>query len=198
MLRGWGDPVSDCVGDIGVAVWIALGRAHQGGVTNLAGQWLDCDHPVPGYVADALDRLTSSGQLALTDPDPQSCGARRVTVTDTGCANYVTLCQIHDSRATVSVDAPRRWACSPHDQHSHLPVIDSPEAAGQALGELFLANADRGDDAANDHLVTELVRRIRAQQHSRDGGATGGYEATLVTPQLPTPQFGPDGGVLDG
>jgi hypothetical protein len=81
-----------------VAVWIALRRAHQGGVTNLAGQWLDSASPVPRYLADALDRLTSSGQLALADPDPESCGARRVTVTDTGCARYVTLCQVHNSR----------------------------------------------------------------------------------------------------
>ncbi len=153
---------------------------------------------MPGYVADALDRLTSSGQLALADPDPESCGARKATVTDTGYTRYVTLCQIHNSSATVSVDTSRHWACSPHDQRSQLPVIDSPGAAGQALGELFLTNADRGDNAANDHLVTELIRRIRAQQHSRDGDATGGYEATLVPPQLPTPQFGPDGGVLDG
>lgn len=57
--------MNDCIGDIGVAVWIALRRAHQGGVTNLAGQWRDCGSPVPGYLADALDRLTSSGQLAL-------------------------------------------------------------------------------------------------------------------------------------
>jgi uncharacterized membrane protein YccC len=51
-----------------------------------------------------------------------------------------------------------------------MPVIDSPVAASQALRDLFLANADRGDDAANDHLVAELVRRIRAQQNSRDSG----------------------------
>jgi hypothetical protein len=77
--------VNDCVGNIGVAVWIALGRAHQGGVTNLAGQWRDFGSPVPGYVANALDRLTSSGPLALANPDPESCGARPVTVTGTGC-----------------------------------------------------------------------------------------------------------------
>ncbi len=80
-----------------MAVWIAWGKAHQSGVTNLAGQWRDCGHPVPGYLADTLDRLTSSGQLALADPDLESCGGRRVTVTDTGCARYVTLCQVHHS-----------------------------------------------------------------------------------------------------
>lgn len=119
-------------------------------------------------------------------------------VTATGYARYVTLCQSTTPKQTASVNAPRRCACSPHDQHGTLPVIDSQEAAGPALGALFLANADRGDNAANDHLVAALVRRIRSQQHCRDGDATGRYEATLVTPQLPTPRFGSDGGVLDG
>jgi hypothetical protein len=68
------------------------------------------------------------------------------------------------------------------------------------LGELFLANADRGDDAANDDLVAELVRRIRAQQGSRDGGRgqqpSSQPAGCRPTPQLPAPQFGnsPDSG----
>lgn len=77
------------------------------------------------------------------------------------------------------------------------PVIGSPEAAGQALGDLFLANADRGDDAANDQLVTELVRRIRAQQDSRDGGrGQQPPDQPATTAQVPAPQFGnsPDSG----
>jgi hypothetical protein len=44
------------------------------------------------------------------------------------------------------------------------PPMISPEAAAKALCELFLANADRGDNAANDHLITEIVGRIRSQQ----------------------------------
>jgi hypothetical protein len=44
------------------------------------------------------------------------------------------------------------------------PPMISPEAAATALCELFLANADRGDNAANDHLITEIVGRIRSQQ----------------------------------
>ncbi|MGH3874263.1 MAG: hypothetical protein ACRDSR_22640 [Pseudonocardiaceae bacterium] len=51
-----------------------------------------------------------------------------------------------------------------------LPLIDSPAAAAQALCDYFLANADRGDHAANDELVAELVRRIRTEQASSDGG----------------------------
>ena len=45
----------------------------------------------------------------------------------------------------------------------------SAEAAAKTLCELFLTNADRGDNAANDHLIAEMVGRIRAQQESRDG-----------------------------
>lgn len=46
------------------------------------------------------------------------------------------------------------------------PLIDSTAAAGKALCDFFLANADRGDNTANDELVAELVRRICAQQGS--------------------------------
>ncbi len=53
---------------------------------------------------------------------------------------------------------------------SGSPLIDSPAAAAEALRDYFLANADRGDNAANDELVADLVRRIRSQQTSRDGG----------------------------
>ncbi len=237
VLRGRGGPVSDRVGDIGVAVWIALGRTHQGGITNLAGRWFDCGHPVPSYLAGALDRLTGSGQLALADPDPQSCGARPVTVTDTGYARYVTLCQVHSSPdsgrprvetapsgqpdTTMPVDSAsdagdadggdlQRDTLGTNqvviDPGVHrgtpclagLPVIDSPEAAGRALGELFLANADRGNNAANDHLVAELVRRIRAQQDSHDGGrGEQPPNQPAASAQVPTPQFGsssPDSG----
>jgi hypothetical protein len=44
-----------------------------------------------------------------------------------------------------------------------LPML-SPETAARTLYELFLANADRGDNAANDHLIAEIVARIRTQQ----------------------------------
>ncbi len=50
----------------------------------------------------------------------------------------------------------------------------SAEAAARALCELFLANADRGDNAANDHLIAEIVGRIRTQQ-----------EQLEVTPTMP-------------
>ncbi|MGH3824584.1 MAG: hypothetical protein ACRDRA_17385 [Pseudonocardiaceae bacterium] len=40
----------------------------------------------------------------------------------------------------------------------------SAETAATALCEMFLANADRGDNAANDYLIAEIVDRIRTRQ----------------------------------
>ena len=51
------------------------------------------------------------------------------------------------------------------------PPLISADAAAQALQEYFLANADRGDDAANDELIAEILRRIRALRASRAGGS---------------------------
>jgi hypothetical protein len=50
------------------------------------------------------------------------------------------------------------------------PLINSPDAAARVLCDYFLANADRGNNAANDELVAELIHRIRTQQASSDGG----------------------------
>lgn len=118
----------------GVTVWIALRRAHRGGVAKLAGCWLDAGRPVPGYVAEALEELTRGGLLILGEADPQSCGVRRVTVTDTGSAHYVGLCQIHNRRWQPAVSAPRRWAQSPRDQRAHLLSKHSPEQIGVIVG----------------------------------------------------------------
>lgn len=130
MLHGLVDPVSDGIGDVGVAVWIALRSAHQGGVTNLAGQWRDSGNPVPGYVADALDRLTSSGQLVLTVADPESCGARRVTVTDTGYVRYVTLCRVHNSPDSGRPPAET----APGGRLDTTTPVESAGLAGEAAG----------------------------------------------------------------
>jgi hypothetical protein len=43
------------------------------------------------------------------------------------------------------------------------PVI-SADAAARVLCDHFLANAERGDNAANDEFVAELSLRIRAGQ----------------------------------
>jgi hypothetical protein len=54
------------------------------------------------------------------------------------------------------------------------PPMISTEAAARALGELFLANADRGDNAANDHLIAEIVSRIRTRWCDVDSTPTRG------------------------
>ncbi|MDQ3764858.1 MAG: hypothetical protein M3460_26085 [Actinomycetota bacterium] len=104
-------PFSDRTSGSGIAVWIALHRAHQGAVTNLAGHWLDSGRPVPGYLATALDRLTRDRLLTLSDVDLVSCGVRRVIVTDAGCAGYVALCRMHDptQRVASSYQPCARW-----------------------------------------------------------------------------------------
>ncbi|HKR48024.1 MAG TPA: hypothetical protein VJT72_00325 [Pseudonocardiaceae bacterium] len=58
----------------------------------------------------------------------------------------------------------------PATSHTLDPPLISASVAAQALQEYFLANADRGDNAANDELVTELLRRIRALRASHDSG----------------------------
>ncbi len=126
--------VSDREPASGVAVWIALRRAHQGGIANLQGHWLDSGSRVPGYVADALDELTSAGLLTLGEEEPESCGVRRITVTDTGCAHYVALCQIHHPNGRAAVGTPQCWARSPHDQRSHLLTVRGTGQIGTLVG----------------------------------------------------------------
>ena len=46
------------------------------------------------------------------------------------------------------------------------PPTDRPLTPGEALAELFLANADRNANAANDALIEELQRRIRALRNA--------------------------------
>jgi hypothetical protein len=117
-----------------LAVWIALRKAHEGGVGNLNGQWCDSGRQVPGYVADALDALISTGLLLLGEEEPGYCGALPVTVTDAGSARYVALHQMHNSRARVAVGAPRRWAYSPREQRSHLLAQCDLDQSGGLAG----------------------------------------------------------------
>ncbi|MGH3822457.1 MAG: hypothetical protein ACRDRA_06405 [Pseudonocardiaceae bacterium] len=117
------EPASD------LATWIALRRAHEGGVANLEGQWFDSGRPVPGYLANALDGLTNRGLLVLADADPRSCGVRRATVTDTGSARYVALCQTHNPGVRL-VRTPHRWAHSTSDQRAHLLAERGTEQVG--------------------------------------------------------------------
>jgi hypothetical protein len=48
------------------------------------------------------------------------------------------------------------------------PPTDRPLTAGEALAKLFMDNADRGANAANDTLIEQLQQRIRALRKTRD------------------------------
>lgn len=50
---------------------------------------------------------------------------------------------------------------------AHPDPTDRPLTPGEALAELFMDNADRGANAANDELIEELQRRIRALRKTR-------------------------------
>lgn len=142
---------------LGVAVWIALRRAHVGGVSNLVGRWLDSGRQVPGYVADALDELISAELLVLGKVDLNSCGVRGVTVTDSGSAQYVALRQVHNPRAWVAVDIPRRRARSPHDQGSHLLAERGPDQIGilvAVCGQVMLWSVDTSAQPTGRQCLT--------------------------------------------
>jgi hypothetical protein len=51
------------------------------------------------------------------------------------------------------------------------PPVIGADAAARVLCDYFLANAERGDNAANDEFVAELALRMRTGQ-ARGGGAS--------------------------
>ncbi len=71
------------------AEWLGLHRAHEGGVSKLAGDYLNHGRPVGSYLADVLDVLISAGFLALGQPSPS--GQQQVCVTHTGQNRYAEL-----------------------------------------------------------------------------------------------------------
>lgn len=48
-------------------------------------------------------------------------------------------------------------------------VIPSTDDAYRALRENFVANADRGDNAANDDLIAAALQALRAPRSPADG-----------------------------
>lgn len=73
-----------------VTEWLALHRAHEGGVTKLNNGFLNHGRPVAGYLADAIDGLIRSEHLVLGQPSPS--GQRQIRVTHTGQTRYAQLC----------------------------------------------------------------------------------------------------------
>lgn len=70
--------------------WLGLHRAHEGGLTTLAGRYLNYGRPVGSYLAEVFDGLISAGFLALGQPSPS--GQQQVCVTHTGQSRYAELC----------------------------------------------------------------------------------------------------------
>lgn len=72
-----------------VTEWLALHRAHEGGLTRLDHGYLNYGRPVAGYLADVLDRLVRTECLVLGQPSPS--GQRQIRVTNAGQARYAVL-----------------------------------------------------------------------------------------------------------
>ncbi|MCA1702827.1 MAG: hypothetical protein LC808_05970 [Actinobacteria bacterium] len=69
--------------------WLGLHRAHEGGVTKLAGHYLNYGRPGGSYLAEVFDGLISAGFLALGQPSPS--GQQQVCVTHKGQTRYAEL-----------------------------------------------------------------------------------------------------------
>ncbi|HEY2765981.1 MAG TPA: hypothetical protein VGJ13_18520 [Pseudonocardiaceae bacterium] len=83
--------------------WLALRRVAGGRVVCLApGRYVDGGRPIPGYLAEALAGLTTTGLVEECD-DPQHC-TRMLTLTDTGATRYAELGQ--RQRAGLSAPPP--------------------------------------------------------------------------------------------
>jgi hypothetical protein len=62
------------------------------------------------------------------------------------------------------------------------PLVISADTADRVLCDYFLANAERGDNAANDEFVAELALRIRAGQARSVGGSFPRAPETTAVP----------------
>jgi hypothetical protein len=78
--------------------------------------------------------------------------------------NHFTGLPNRRRRQVHAAGDPQSAACA-----RFAPPLISADAAARMMCDHFLVNADRGDNAANDNLVAELVRRMRAGQACRDG-----------------------------
>ncbi len=114
-------------------------------------------------------RSAPGGQPDTTTPaDPASPAAHP----DRGDQPSEGREQPHLGRPTSTVDGIPADPGQGYPVNSPVPdpPVISADAAARVLQEYFLANADRGDDAANDELVAEMLRRIRARQAAPEDG----------------------------
>lgn len=69
--------------------WLALMRAHEGGVTKLGDIYLKHGERMACYLANAITQLVASRHLALSAPD--ATGRQRVCVTHTGQRRFAQI-----------------------------------------------------------------------------------------------------------
>ncbi|MGH3871075.1 MAG: hypothetical protein ACRDSR_06085 [Pseudonocardiaceae bacterium] len=82
----------------------------------------------------------------------------------------VTAMMAAEPPAATPIPAPQ-FGNSPDSGRPPVEQFPRPMSTpARALHEYFLANADRGDHAANDELVAEMLRRIRALRASHEDG----------------------------
>jgi hypothetical protein len=135
---------------VGASGWLGL----------LADQRRD---PCPGAMSGAGESVLSK----TTSPGGTSPGAPEGLTLTNGSSGAVYMACVGRIPSPSNDPGTRGYPVS-------FPVPNPPlisvDAAAKALLEYFLANADRGDNAANDELTAELLRRIRALRAAHENG----------------------------
>lgn len=122
---------------------------------------------VPGRFAS---RFMPRGVTFARDVDADD-GPARGPATGRGRRLPRQMWTQHRTMHDLSHWSPRREERSRSVNPSTRSPLISANAAAKALQDHFLANADRGDNAANDEFVDALLSRIRAQRISSVGGS---------------------------
>ena len=132
-----------------------------------AGRRSSCSDPLPGGQPDPSPQAEEStvGQL------------RWVSCLDDECRHRVHSAGVAGGGHESNGPWPQGQAVS--SAVPDPPVISADDAA-QVLCDYFLANAERGDNAANDEFVAELALRMRTRQARSDGESFP--RATETTP----------------
>lgn len=86
--------------DPGLYERIALRRVHDGGVTKVAGVYLDHGRPTPDYLTEVFDRLIWTGWAIVADGNPL-WQLRRLSLTDAGQTRYAELSEQPPGELTV-------------------------------------------------------------------------------------------------
>lgn len=158
--------------DPALLAWIVLRRVRAGGVTCVAGCWVDGGHPVPGFLADALNQTVRTGLVVLAEDGPYG-PLRRASLTDAGHTQHDTLNQRHAApltRTGLQVPAAQFGTAQCPPSSGHPDRLDSPRS-----GRPVLHWARDPDDALMHVLASIDVRRAESC----------GYAECLCGHQLP-------------